>query len=792
VLNFLDSLTIDNLTVFRDDLDPRRFYVLPDTPGIPVGEDGLPEFLFLVYLRDAADVTSDDQSGAGYLQFRTVLTLPQARHAALVTSLHTQLVSEQAAGKKPFGNAITITDPVLAAPLWTSGAVDLSTFAVGDTGLVRQATTAAPADLTSDLGASFTASLSADGAGVFAAAFHAYQTGAHQLPLVITYKLTYTGRVSATLRIDAAHSVIHEQVWKRAAPWQLLDTGLVRYVPLAITEPFRVDMLPALRARFGRVFPMILPADFGQAVQETIANNSISVQIEEASTGDPAADAATHASLLKLATDLLTDSLMPSLTTGTPVPGATNENRSTSNVSLMQLDENAAPGTSTFHLELNDAMTLERVAAPNAPLQVLIADPATLEACFQEVRLADDFFKEMKVIVSTSQVDFSAAGISRIHVYYRYHQTDDAAPAKPVVDRSDDGVLSTPADTLTFRFDTARTADGQHKTKYEYMAQVYWQKGGPPTVVPWTWSDSQRLDITPPVLGAVKVDAVMTAPPGSVDSARVELSYVAGDHTAYHGALELTPAAPRGSWFQATGEMLAPDHPPVQPRYTYRAIYRTGNAEIATPEQTSDQQTIEVPTPFAGAVIFTLMAQGSFDTMTSIAGTLTYADPAHGYTVVNTFVLTRAAPSWQVPISIMPGGPRTATYAARIEHADGTHQDLPPGTVTEGLNFAGADPQAAFSVQLRTDLLDFTSDIKAVHVTLRYTHADGTVTTAEPVFTGAAHDVFTWSVPRTAGDPAEYDAAITFYGQDRSKDLTLHLTHQTSTNVELDRSMPTS
>jgi hypothetical protein len=95
-------------------------------------------------------------------------------------------------------------------------------------------------------------------------------------------------------------------------------------------------------------------------------------------------------------------------------------------------------------------------------------------------------------------------------------------------------------------------------------------------------------------------------------------------------------------------------------------------------------------------------------------------------------------------------------------------------------------------VQLRADLLDFTRDIKAVHVTLRYTHTDGTVTTAEPVFTGTAHDVFTWSVPRAAGDPAEYDADITFYGQDRSTDLTLHLTRQTSTNVELDRSMPTS
>jgi hypothetical protein len=39
------------------------------------------------------------------------------------------------------------------------------------------------------------------------------------------------------------------------------------------------------------------------------------------------------------------------------------------------------------------------------------------------------------------------------------------------------------------------------------------------------------------------------------------------------------------------------------------------------------------------------------------------------------------------------------------------------------------------------------------------------------------------------GDPADYDADITFYGIDRSKDQTVSLTSQTSTSVELDRAM---
>jgi hypothetical protein len=788
VLNFLETVEIDGLTVARDDENAATFFVLPDVPGIPLDDKGVPDFLFLLYLRDATTVQDGEDPGAGYLQFRTVLTLPQDRHDAVIAALRTQLATEQAAGRKPFGNAITSTEPVLADPLWTAGTVDLSTFAVGDTGLVRQATATVPVDLTGDLGASFTATLSADGAGVFRGAFDAYRAGTHPLPMVITYHLTYAGRISASMHIEAKHSVVHDRVWQRATPWQLVDTGFARYVPLQITQPFTAQLLPTLRAQYGRVFPMIHPDDFGSAINETIADNSITVQINEASTGDATADAANRATLLKLATDLLTQSIMPSITTGATLPGATDSSQTAANTSLMQLDENATPGTSTFVLDLTDAMSVTRDASPNAPLQVLIADPATLAACFQELRLADDFFKEMEVEVSTSGVDFSVNGIAKIHVYFRYHQTDDAAPDAPMIDRSGDDVLENATDTVTFRFDTARAADGSHKTAYEYMADVYWQQGGPPTTVPWTHTRTQKLIITPPLLGAIKVDAVLTAPPQAVDSARVELSYTGSDHTTFTGALELTPSAPRASWLQSTGEILTPDETPVQPTYHYRVRYRVQNVEIVTEDRTSSEQAVEIPTPFAGTLTFTLQPQGSADTVASIAGTLTYTDQAHGYTVVRPIDLTPGGAPQDIELPVTTDGPRTAGYTVRVINKDGTHIDLAPGTLTEGVNFLGADAVAPLAVQLRTDLVDFTADVKAIHVALKFTHADGTLTTAEYIF-NAGSPSFDWSVPRVPGDPADYDADITFYGIDRSKDQTVSLTSQTSTSVELDRAM---
>ncbi len=793
MLNFLDPVSIAGLTVLRDDRDARTFYVLPDKPVVPLDPEGLPDFLFILYTKDLSDIPDTEESGGGYVQFRTVLSLPQDKQTAVLDGLRTLLTQEQAAGKKPFGNDITITEPVLAAPLWTSGSVDLATFAVSDTGLVRQATSKAPVDLTGDLGASFVATLGTDGAGVFEGAFKAYQDGTHQLPLVITYNLSYAGRITAKLTIDAKHSVVHERVWQRATPWRLLDTGFVRYVPLVLNTAFRVDMLPGLRAQYGpRIFPMIHPGAVGQAIQETISDSSVTVNIEEVSTGDATADAATRAALLKLATDLLTDSLMPSLTTGAASPAADDENQTSANTSLLQLDETATPGTATFHLELNDAMSIVRQAAPNAPLQVLIDDPKILSTCFHALRLADDFFSDMKITVSTSGVDFSASGIAKIHVYYRYGQSDDGDPAKPLIERHDDDLLTSATDELHFRFDTARTASGGHKEEYEYMAEVYWQKGGAPTVVPWTRTNRRTVIITPPLLGAIKVDGVLTAPAGSVDSARVDITYVAADRTSYQGALELTPAAPRGSWLQATGEIVTPEQDAKAPTYRYTITYRIGPVAIVMPERSSSQDTLEIPTPFTGTATFSLMAQGPWDRITSVAGTLTYADPAHNYALVRSFALSPGAPAADITVPIMAGGTRTASYVARVENADGTHDDVPQTSVTEGLNFVGGPITPPLSVALHTDLLDFTADVKAVKAVLKYTHADGTVTTAEPIFTAEAHATYSWVVPRRAGDGDDYDADVTFFGIDRSKDQTLHLAKQTSTSVELDRSMANS
>src|SRR5262249_48404870 len=171
MLSLMDPVEIEDLVVFRDDEDARKFYLLPDRPVIPLDDQGVPEFLFIKYIKDLDSTPDTADVGGGWVQFRSTLTLDPAREKRVKDALHTRLQEGKAAGKQPFGHAIASTDPLLAAPLWTDGKVSLATFKASDTGLVRHATDTVAADLAGDLGASLALELDPNGAEIFWSAF---------------------------------------------------------------------------------------------------------------------------------------------------------------------------------------------------------------------------------------------------------------------------------------------------------------------------------------------------------------------------------------------------------------------------------------------------------------------------------------------------------------------------------------------------------------------------------------------------------------------------------------------
>jgi hypothetical protein len=786
VLNLLDPIELEGLVICRDDEDCRKFYPLPDQPVIPLDDEGTPELLFIKYLRDVEEVGEGEEVGGGYLQFRSVLTIAPERRQRVIEALRARLEEEKAAGKRPCGEQITSTEPLLADPLWTGGTVTMSTFQVSDTGLVRYATESAPVDLAGDLGSSLRAELDTVGAEIFWGAFRDQRST--QIPILITYQLTYKARVSASLEIHASREVIHRRIWQQARPYRLLRMPFVRYVPIAWHGPLMVNQLATLRGQFPEpVAAMVEGPQIRETISQTIVDNEITVRIDtdEAGGGEQAAEV--QAMLFKVATDVLTERVVPSiLGDGSTLPGAGSEAAGQTDTSLVQLSESGLGGDMRFDLELTQRSAIERSVNPNGPIHLLVGDPAALERCFRELRLADGFFDTMQVTASTAGVNFEKDGIQQIQVYLRYEQRDEANPLRPVIKRSTDGVLHSAAEAVHWRFDTARTASGGHKEEYQYRTDVYYQQGGPPSSTDWARSSSRMLLITPRTMGALRVEAVFTAPREVVDSARVALRHTAASGTRFETAFELTHERNARTWFQFTGELETGGGVDA-PEYEYQVIYRVGGSEVVTKWTPSTALTLEIPSPFRKILTFVVRPQGSFEGVSNLSGDVVYEDQARQYRVVESFQLNDLASSHTFQVPIFAGAPEEVSWTARLNRVDGSSLTLAPGKGPPGTVWVGTEVDF-LEVEVRADLLDFESDVELALVKLVYTDlANSLSETSTLTFSKASSEPKTWRVARKDRTLDRYDADIRYVAHDRSKDSEVHLRQVNDQVLLLDR-----
>jgi hypothetical protein len=778
MLSLMDPVELEDLVVFRDDEDPRKFYLLPDQPVIPLDDERQPEFLFIKY-QDVGETAEQDVMG-GWVQFRSVLSIAPERRQRVIDALRTRLEQEKAAARKPFGHAIDSTEPLLAAPLWTDGKVALSTFQAGEGKLVRQVTGSVAADLAGDLGASFGLELDPHGAEIFWSAFN--QQDDKRLPILVSYQLTYKARVSAKLSIEAHRDVIHEEIWKVARPYRLLAN---RYVPVAFEGVFSRVALMSLRPTFAfPIVPMLARPAVREVIHKTITDNKIQVRIETDQAGGGEDEEKVRELMFKIATEVLSDQLIPALFgDATPRPGAASEGDAQANKELLELkEEEGGDAEANFSLTLDHQSTVDRTVNPNGAVQLLLGD--AMDSCFRELRLSDGFFDAMKVTASTAGVNFERDGIDSIHVFFRYEQQDEAHPDRPWVRRSQDGMLRSEKDALYWRFDTARNASGGHKRGYEYRMEVFYREG-PPSSTSWTPREDRMLTITPRAMGALRVEAVLTAPQQQVESARVVLRYQAMDGGRFENAMELTPQANKGSWFQFTGDLGTDDlHPP---EYSYQVHYRVGGGEVVLPWTKSTDQTLEIASPFKKVISFVLRPQGSFDGVSNVSGDIVYEDSAHEYKVQKSFLLDKLTASFNFDVPVLDGGPEVARWRARVNRADGSALDLKPGEGPPGTVWLGTEIDF-LTVQVIPDLLDFEHDVQLVVVQLSYGNG-GAATPVQQTFTfsKATHPSQTWRVGRRPESAGRYDANIRYIAYDRAKSSEVHLQQIEDQVLVLDR-----
>jgi hypothetical protein len=442
--------------------------------------------------------------------------------------------------------------------------------------------------------------------------------------------------------------------------------------------------------------------------------------------------------------------------------------------------------TTTFDISLTSNSTIERSCNPNGPIHVLIDKPDAFNACFKELPPNDGSFSIMPVTASTSGINFEHDGIKTIHVFMRYEQSDEKNPDRPMFSQSSDGVLKSDADALHMRLNLARDAQGGYKREYAFRTDVFYGNG---EVIshPQSWntcSDAMLL-INPAAMGAVRVELVLTAPRDQVKSARVTLRFQKSDGETVAETIDLTPDANKQSWFKPTGVVGFGGAPQ---QYSYRVVYQLGGAEIMMPWASSSAESVELPGPFVKVLSFNLRPQGSFDGVANISGDVTYSDPAHQYQVVRSFMLDKLSASFQLEVPMMDGGPEEISYTARVNHTDGSFEQLDRGHGPAGTIWIGRSVAQFLSVQVLTDLIDFDKDVQLAVVHL--THVDAAsnaMSEATFTFTKSARVAQTWHAALAADSLKRYNADIRFIAYDRAKSSEVHQKDLTDAVLLLDR-----
>jgi hypothetical protein len=769
MLSLRDRVEFEDLVIFRDDEDARKFYLLPDQPVIPIDEAKGAEFLFIKYIKELGTLAEGERVGGGYVQFRSVLRIDPSRRQRVMEALGQRLEQEKAAGRHPLGLPIQSTEPLLAAPLWVDGSVTLLTFRVAEDGLVRHAPDARPVDLAGDLGASFALELDETGAEIF---WSAFKNAQQKIPIMISYELKYKARVSARLEIHAKREVVHRQLWRHARPYTLASGPLLRWVPMAASSaPLTPAVLTQLqRSQPRRVAAMVRLPQVREVVSQSIQEHSIEVKIqtEEAGGSDPEL----QKMLYDIATDVLGDRIIPAMFgEGAAQPGSSSEDDSRVSLDLVEVQAGlAGPGDASFDLVLDHQSVVERSVNPNGPLDLALSDPSVLENSFKELRLADSFFSEMRVSATTAGVNFERDGLDLIKLEFEYAERDEANPDRPMIERRPGGndkvLIRDETDTAHWRFDTARHADGRHKRQYRYRTQVHYREG-PMRETPWVTTSERQLVITPRAMGALRVELALTAGSSVVESARVALKHRTPGGTVYQAERELVPGQPNPTWMQYTGEVASQEVDLNPPEYSYQVTYRLHGTTLTTPWTTTNVELLEIPSPFAKVLTFILRPQGSFDGVAGIAGDVVYNDQEHRYQVRKSFHFGAADDVCPVDVPVLDGGPEIVTWTARLTRQDGSVQDLGSGDASPGLVWIGGDT-SFLEVQILPDLIDFETDVQLALVTLTY---DGGPRPETRTFTFSTtrKEPETWRVGRTEGAPETYDVKIRYVAYDRSR-----------------------
>ena len=665
---------IAGCNVYRDDVDPLAFYLMPQAPRIALDEQGAPVFSLVWYRRDVAELTEEERRtrlGGGLLSLSAELSSTDAEMATIRETLatdpllHRRLEREQS---RFWIDEIGKDQAKLAAVL-KLGMVPISEGTVTIAVLAETPGAEAPAgefvaslvgvgrvSMTGRQRASFAAKLTLDGAVLL------WKMIEKDLRAVrVAYDLRFNHRLDAVrmvvwARADKAYHALQEQ-------WQNLSDNASwseTHTPSSHTYTFSRDQSSSAR----------------DIISTTLRASELSGVEVTPEAGADVISAEQLAELTRYGEDMLKDFLtstflewkpgegvefteQPTLATELPeLNGKKYGHHGISAYKLKQWDETMS--ASLNHVYKSKAVVTGNLA-PNDNLGNILGGRDVAELRTQ-IELAADWYKFLDVQVLCT-TDFDEDPVDLVKVHLRY---EGKGPLGDIVTVKD---LAFRKNTAPQRFSTY-LSELRHRT-YSYELEVYY-RGATQTYTTRGESEETILVLDTDRLGVLRLDIQM----GLVDWERIRQVLVKLSHGAGSSRrqIEFALDEKRQSyrWIEVVGNE-------INDPYTYEVTYvdRGGQHIVMDPERSRSRSLI-FNQPFQEDHEVVLVPAGSFGAgglLSQVVVSLRYKDQANDYVVEDTFTLAKEGESrvWKVPL--IDKTLRRYEYRVTVFYSDGVTRE---------------------------------------------------------------------------------------------------------------------
>jgi hypothetical protein len=706
-------------------LAARRFYVLPDQPGIALDPNGKPIFSMIVYRRDEdrldpSKVPTDD-IGGGILTFTVELAVPQDALAQITSKLQALV---NGSSNSPVPVEVTVVQ-------FTEGKVSIAVAGDGtDTGsqFVKSAVGTGDVIGVADNRKAVMVNLTQDGAALMSQI-----DKLRTLPINVQYQLGYEHRLlGVTLRVWCDVSSSYQLIQTTYHQTSSQSSG---YLGMN-TDNTTTDKI-------------------AKATEVMTRQKTCGVEVIPSSS---AIDQDTLTALTKFGEDMLQKEL-DKVVTANPVP---------QDVDRSWLDKWGSDASNTLNFTLDQRMVLVQKYTPSANIQSIFTrgDVSDMVAF---IDLRTGFFTMLKVPIRIN-ADFSKLPISHVVVTVTYKSRNPDGTASDRTESFDFIDGSTVQTFLAY----ANTLDS---VAYDWTAEVHYKNSGGGTDDTFSVSRSHVKDrfliIDVGTIGLISVDFSL----GLVDTdkfpkAAVSVRYKSSTGQQFGDEFTLDKDTPDHVWTAIIKE-------PSTGSYEYKVdwLSKADGRIISGAWQPGTSADCALDAPVPDHLDVSIACSGNFkdgggggDPISHVLVALVYDDPVNGVHRAGSVDFTDDKQIGKWTVDLVDSNRRDYQYRYTVIYKGGVVQEFPPDK-TKYLpgqpGFIVVGPTYDLEVNVYPYLLQlagFPDPERMVQVDLSYVSDDGKInSTGSFNFTKENATPQVWRASTGGTGPQPYTVNVTYF-----------------------------